>query len=57
MQTPGTVQRSFKPAGRHSDSGERESANPGISPTGETGALERTAGAFFFDLRLMGLNT
>ena len=57
MQTPRTSQRSFKPAGRHSDSGERESATPGISPAGETGAPERTAGAFFFDPRLMGLNT
>jgi hypothetical protein len=55
MQTPATIQRSLKPAGRLSDSSERQSALPGISPAGEAGALEGTAAAFpclafFFDL-------
>jgi hypothetical protein len=43
-QTPITVQRSLKPPGR-------------LPVSGETGALEGAAGAFFSDLRLMGLNT
>ena len=55
MQTVRTVQRSFKPAGRLSDSSPREPATPGISPAGEAGAFEGTAvtfpcPAFFFDL-------
>ena len=53
MQTPGTVQRSFKPAARLSDFSERESSTPGISPAGEAGGIECTAAAFFFDLPLM----
>jgi hypothetical protein len=54
-QTPATVQRSFKPAGRLSDSSRHDPSASGISPAGETGALEGTAAAFpclasFFDL-------
>jgi hypothetical protein len=55
MQTAGTVQWSFKPAGRLSDFSRREPVTPGISPAGEADALEGTAAAspdlaFFFDL-------
>jgi hypothetical protein len=53
MQTPGTSQRSFKPAAKLSDFSGRESATPGISPAGEAGRPEGTAAAFLLDFPVM----